>query len=212
MKFEEVVFDRDREIKGYCFLCPACQLRHFIVTRRADGNGDTWAFNDDLNNPTVQPSIRVTWPKGDKTVLCHSFVTNGVIHFLSDCTHNFAGKSLHLPEIDVPQVFTDNQDVPPTRDGWYLCRAVDSRWGGETRYRAWGNGSWWIPLKDGWLSSNMGIYQWIGPVADVRGPAPSGEHPRRGEFNIEGTMTGRFQVGVSPLEDKPRGSVNELDR
>jgi hypothetical protein len=55
--------------------------------------------------------------------------------------------------------------------------AVDDRWAGEFRYRAWGNGVWWIPLPDGWLSSCDGIYRWAGPFADVNGPAPDGTNP-----------------------------------
>lgn len=65
----------------------------------------------------------------------------------------------------------------PSEKGWYECFAVDDRWKGEMRYRAWGNGTWWIPLPDGWLSSPLGIYRWRGPVADVNGPAPDGTNP-----------------------------------
>lgn len=65
----------------------------------------------------------------------------------------------------------------PPRKGWYECRALDDRWNGETRWRAWGNGMWWIPLgganaEGGWLSSPMGLYQWRGPRRDVMQPAP----------------------------------------
>lgn len=65
----------------------------------------------------------------------------------------------------------------PRRRGWYECRARDGRWDGKTRFRAFGRGSWWIPLgKDdgggGWLSSPMGLYQWRGPSYDIFGPAP----------------------------------------
>lgn len=66
----------------------------------------------------------------------------------------------------------------PTAPGWYECWAVDDRWCGEMRYRAWGNGLWWTPLPDGWLSSRDGIYYWRGPVADVNGPAPDGTDPK----------------------------------
>ena len=66
----------------------------------------------------------------------------------------------------------------PTKPGWYECWALDDRWGGEMRYRAWGNGYWWIPLVDGWITSPMGIYRWRGPVADVNGPAPDGTNPQ----------------------------------
>lgn len=71
-----------------------------------------------------------------------------------------------------------NENILPTKPGWYECLAVDDRWKGQTRYRAYGNGSWWIPLDDGWLSQNPGIYKWRGPVADVNGPAPDGTDPK----------------------------------
>jgi hypothetical protein len=73
--------------------------------------------------------------------------------------------------------FIDNENIEPSEPGWYICKPIDDRWDGETRYRAWGNGCWWIPLKDGWLSSKMGIYKWIGPVADINGPAPDCTNP-----------------------------------
>jgi len=65
----------------------------------------------------------------------------------------------------------------PTETGWYECLAIDDRWNGEMRYRAWGNGYWWTPLTDGWLSGRDGVYRWRGPVADVNGPAPDGTNP-----------------------------------
>ncbi len=74
------------------------------------------------------------------------------------------------------ETFHDANECP-LADGWYECYATDDRWNGEMRYRAWGNGLWWMPLPDGWLSSRMGIYRWRGPVADVQGPAPDGTNP-----------------------------------
>lgn len=70
----------------------------------------------------------------------------------------------------------NNPEQIPTETGWYLCKAGD-RWNGETRYRAYGNGSWWIPLSDGWIQGPAEIYQWHGPVADINGPAPDGTNP-----------------------------------
>lgn len=65
---------------------------------------------------------------------------------------------------------------PPSR-GWYECRALDDRWDGETRFRAWGQGMWWIPLgggdaEAGWISSPMGLYEWRGPAHDIDSPMP----------------------------------------
>ena len=68
-------------------------------------------------------------------------------------------------------------DEVPECCGWYECRAVDDRWNGETRFRAFGCGEWWIPLgrgggSDGWLSSTIGLYEWKEPAYDVMGPPP----------------------------------------
>lgn len=80
-------------------------------------------------------------------------------------------------EIEVYEGF-QNENIKPTKPGWYECIATDDRWDGETRYRAWDGVRWLIPLKDGWFSAFMGIYKWKGPVADVNGPAPDGTNPK----------------------------------
>jgi hypothetical protein len=38
---------------------------------------------------------------GDKNFVCHSFVRNGKIEYLSDCTHNLAGKTVDIPKFNV---------------------------------------------------------------------------------------------------------------
>jgi hypothetical protein len=58
----------------------------------------------------------------------------------------------------------------PARKGWYEVRAMDDRWGGETRWRAWGNGQWWTQLAGGgWMGlvEWAGQYQWRGPCIDI---------------------------------------------
>lgn len=38
---------------------------------------------------------------GDKEgVRCHSFVRDGKIEFLGDCTHEMAGTTIELPDVD----------------------------------------------------------------------------------------------------------------
>lgn len=73
-----------------------------------------WNWNGSVTQPTFTPSIlvRSRRPKGysnenpapvgwqgeyEQTV-CHSFVTDGAIQFLSDCTHELAEKTMPLPE------------------------------------------------------------------------------------------------------------------
>lgn len=51
----------------------------------------SWAWNGSEDLPTLQPSIL---SKRSPDQVCHSFLTDGIFHFLSDCTHSLAGKSV----------------------------------------------------------------------------------------------------------------------
>lgn len=59
-----------------------------------------WTFNGNLEKPTFSPSLLVTGylnaeqPDG----VCHSYITDGKIQYLSDSTHEYAGKTIELPE------------------------------------------------------------------------------------------------------------------
>ncbi len=102
---------------GYNFQCPGCGYSHSV--------NQTWAFSGDLDRPTFSPSVLVTsghfcahhkpgddcWctfyadpENADVTDrrfqcgVCHSFVRDGRIQFLGDCTHELAGQTVDLPE------------------------------------------------------------------------------------------------------------------
>ena len=80
------------------FMCPGCKEIHFITDNlteeKAICNGP-WAFNNDFETPTISPSILVQWTEHR----CHSFIKNGMIQFLTDCTHDLKGQTVELPEI-----------------------------------------------------------------------------------------------------------------
>jgi hypothetical protein len=92
------------------FFCPGCDGYHEIA--HGVGNGPRWTWNGDLVKPTFTPSVLVTYPANPNADedfkewrnqrICHSFVTDGKIQFLSDCTHQLAGKTVDLPEWDNP--------------------------------------------------------------------------------------------------------------
>lgn len=88
--------------KAYDFVaywCQGCNQRH-QVTVNANG---TWVWNGDVNAPTFSPSVKVTWTVGRiemKPQCCHSFVRDGRIEFLSDCTHAFSGQTVDMVEVD----------------------------------------------------------------------------------------------------------------
>ncbi len=64
-----------------------------------------WTFNGDFDKPTFGPSVlsHYDMPAEDGFpavhYVCHSFVTDGRIQFLGDCTHALAGQTVDLPDI-----------------------------------------------------------------------------------------------------------------
>jgi hypothetical protein len=96
--------------EGYHFWCPGCDEAHMIKTSPSG-----WGFNDSGDAPTFTPSVLVSgvahltnaqeeaYRRGEPLppavpFVCHSFVTDGRIQFLSDCTHALAGQTVPLPD------------------------------------------------------------------------------------------------------------------
>lgn len=84
------------------FHCPGCQRSHAIQS--GSDHGPNWTWNGSLTAPTFSPSVAVSYPGADAgkdgapPAMCHSFVTDGRIQYLSDCTHPLAGQTVDLPE------------------------------------------------------------------------------------------------------------------
>lgn len=80
------------------FKCVGCNARHKIETK---GN-KIWEWNGDLIKPTFTPSVLVIWDEGEEHIpkQCHSFVKDGQIQYLNDCTHKLAGQTIDLPTIN----------------------------------------------------------------------------------------------------------------
>lgn len=109
--------ERLRSIEGghFLFWCPGCEDVHVV--------GTTWGFNGDFNRPTATPSLLVTsghfspgrapgracWctynaehpddPAPFKCQRCHTYIANGEIQFLADCTHALAGHTVPIPPL-----------------------------------------------------------------------------------------------------------------
>jgi hypothetical protein len=81
---------------GQIFQCPGCNHMHQLNTRP---DGPRWTYNNDPDKPTFSPSILYWYDKPDNTkFVCHSFVTDGRIQFLGDCTHELANQTVDIPE------------------------------------------------------------------------------------------------------------------
>jgi hypothetical protein len=104
------------------FWCPGCGEAHWIGV--GAGDGPRWGYNGNPEQPTFTPSILVCGVRLDMgdaeldrildsyklpedrermladrriNTVCHSFVTDGRIQFLGDCTHALAGQTVDLP-------------------------------------------------------------------------------------------------------------------
>ena len=94
-----------RSLEGgrVAFMCPGCRGMHQVGI--GTGPGPRWGYNSDPDKPTFTPSVYVNAPgpyHTDAAPSCHSFVTEGRIQFLPDCTHALAGQTVDLP--DLPEV------------------------------------------------------------------------------------------------------------
>lgn len=97
---------REGGSRGVLFFCPGCQSAHTIKTSPGG-----WGWNGDVERPTFTPSVLVTHEaKPDASEefkewrtkrICHSFVTDGQIQFLTDSTHALAGQT--VPLADFPE-------------------------------------------------------------------------------------------------------------
>lgn len=91
------------------FWCPGCDEAHSVTVEAPNG----WGWNGDLERPTFTPSVLVggvQWEadsgfhRPTHTVgagmprVCHSYVADGRIRFLTDSTHGLGGKTVDLPD------------------------------------------------------------------------------------------------------------------
>lgn len=104
----------------YRFFCPGCKEHHAVYSKEANTNCQPqWDFNGDLNKPTFSPSLLYRtghFVKGQPQppncrhckedadlgvcTICHSFMREGKIEFLSDCTHALAGKTVEMVSVE----------------------------------------------------------------------------------------------------------------
>lgn len=110
-------FGRGHSHLEVIFWCAGCACAHGVSVTSGG-----WTWNRSLDRPTFTPSILTKWskmtPEGEAMALrgekmptgpdgkpgrypsmdmtCHSFVTDGSIQYLGDCTHRLAGQTIPL--------------------------------------------------------------------------------------------------------------------
>lgn len=104
--------------RGYAHWCQACKEMHPLPS--------SWTFNGNVDCPTFSPSFK---HEGLKTVkdengkwtgewvldangngipeICHYILTDGIVHYCGDCTHDFKNRSVPIAEL--PEGYTDDE-------------------------------------------------------------------------------------------------------
>lgn len=108
----------------YMIFCPACKCGHGI--RVGQQTGSNWDFNGNMEKPSFSPSLLISgvnlpdvdpetgdWKRGfdgnyildengrisgSKNWVCHSWITDGMIKFFDDSTHELKGQTVPLEE------------------------------------------------------------------------------------------------------------------
>jgi Family of unknown function (DUF6527) len=111
---------RNGQDNALTWWCPGCDCAHSI--KHGEGPGPRWGWNGSADKPTFTPSVLVrsghhadgTDPatcfickerrenpeddhRGFGCCICHSFVIDGQMQMLSDCTHALAGQTVPIP-------------------------------------------------------------------------------------------------------------------
>lgn len=97
---------------GVSYWCQGCQESHSIPVT----GPRAWSWDGNAEAPTFSPSVLVTRPANPEAseefkeyrsaLRCHTFVRNGMVEFLTDCTHSLAGQTQPLP--DLPDYMRDS--------------------------------------------------------------------------------------------------------
>lgn len=77
--------------------CPGCEGSHGVPVR----GPKAWGWNESLDAPTLTPSVLVySHPRYEEPdqPRCHTFIRDGQIQFLDDCTHKLAGQTVPMPD------------------------------------------------------------------------------------------------------------------
>lgn len=111
-----------RTTTGFIWWCPGCGAPHSINVGAS--SGPNWTWNGDPDRPTFAPSVLVRGIRRDMTneeeaqydkdakeltndqlmdhpvygLRCHSFVDQGQMRFLPDCSHQLAGQTVPIPD------------------------------------------------------------------------------------------------------------------
>ena len=74
--------------------------RHLpVILKGSRDENNAWTWNGDTEKPTLRPSIL----SQNHRYRCHTWVNDGVAQYLDDCSHELAGQSIPLLDVEMLQ-------------------------------------------------------------------------------------------------------------
>lgn len=67
-----------------------------VITHGSRSGTNCWSWNGDTEKPTIKPSIL----SNSGTNRCHTWINDGKVIFLDDCSHELKGQTLDLLDIE----------------------------------------------------------------------------------------------------------------
>lgn len=74
---------------------PTGMLTLPVITKGTRDGTNYWSWNGDIYKPTIKPSVLTQ----HHLFTCHSFINDGKVQFLSDCSHDLVNQTLDLKDI-----------------------------------------------------------------------------------------------------------------
>lgn len=103
------VREGDVVYEALMFVCPGCirEAQHstglHMLPVNSTVKSPSWSFDGNVDAPTLSPSILTKTYHGEGEAridyVCHSFLEAGAFRFLGDCTHEYAGQTVQMPDL-----------------------------------------------------------------------------------------------------------------
>lgn len=71
-----------------------------VMIKGARQGTPNWTWNGSVTAPTLRPSVLTRGGDIDNEVVCHVWISDGQVQFLGDSTHELAGQTLPLLDIE----------------------------------------------------------------------------------------------------------------
>lgn len=96
---DRMILIEENDIKTALLYMPGLPMH---VQINLAGPHPVWGWNGSKDKPTFSPSVltRIPWGTERREIVNHVFIRDGRISYLSDCSHEFAGRSMDLPRLE----------------------------------------------------------------------------------------------------------------